>query len=121
MGQQLRLIGFSLAQAAQAANAVPGLTRMVLPANTFPGQNVDVGSVGTLNIAVGAAALPDGLTQAITTAALKNRALLAAAVQAAAYSTPLQPVYEAGISFHPGAAKALRAAGISLPPSAVQS
>ncbi|MDE1905870.1 MAG: TAXI family TRAP transporter solute-binding subunit [Rhodospirillales bacterium] len=121
MGQKLRLIGFSMAQAAQAANAVPGLSRMVLPANTFPGQNVDVGSVGTLNIAVGAASLPADLVQEVTAAALKNRALLAAAVQAAAYSTPLQPVYEAGISFHPGAAKALRAAGISLPQNAIQS
>ncbi|MBU6448472.1 MAG: TAXI family TRAP transporter solute-binding subunit [Rhodospirillales bacterium] len=120
MGQKLQLIGFSLAQAAQAANAVPGLSRMVLPANTFPGQTVDVGSVGTLNIAVGAASLPDNLAQAVTEAALKNRPLLGAAVRAAAYAAPLQPVYEAGISFHPGAAKALREAGINLPRSAVQ-
>ncbi|MBU6419429.1 MAG: TAXI family TRAP transporter solute-binding subunit [Proteobacteria bacterium] len=121
MGRKLRLIGFSLAQAAQAARAVPGLSRVVLPANTFPGQNVDVGTVGTLNIAVGAASLPDNIAQAVTAAALKNRHLLSAAVPAAAQTPPVQPVYEAGISFHPGAAKALREAGFSLPRHAVQS
>ena len=119
-GRKLQLIGFSPAEAAQAANAVPGLSRMVLPANTFPGQSVDVGSVGTLNIAMGAASLPDALAQAVTAAALKNRHLLAAAVPAAAETQPVQPVYEAGISFHPGAAKALREAGIRLPHSAIQ-
>ncbi len=121
MGRHLRLIGFSLTESAQAANAVPGLARMILPANTFPGQTVAVGSVGTLNIAVGAASLPDNLAQAVTAAALKNRQLLGAAVRAAAQTPPVQPVYEAGISFHPGAAKALREAGISLPQRAVQS
>ncbi len=121
MGRKLQLIGFSLPQAAKAANAVPGLSRMILPANTFPGQSVDVGSVGTLNVAVGAASLPDNLAQAVTAAALRNRHLLAAAVQAVAYPAPLQPVYAAGISFHPGAAKALRAAGFSLPANAIQS
>lgn len=120
MGRKLQLIGFSLAESAQAANAVPGLSRMILPANTFPGQSVDVGSVGTLNIAICAAKLPDNLARSVTAAALKNRHLLAAAVRAAADTPPVQPVYEAGISFHPGAAKALREAGISLPRSAVQ-
>ncbi len=120
MGRKLALIGFSPAEAQQAGRVIQGLSSMVLPAGTFPGQSVDVGSVGTLNIAVGAASLPDSLAEAVTAAALKNRHLLAAAVPAAAQTPALQPVYEAGISFHPGAAKALHAAGLNLPRSAIQ-
>ncbi len=120
IGRKLQLIGFSLAQAAKAVKAVPGLSHMVLRANTFPGQNIDVGSVGTLNIAVGAASLPDNLAEAVTMAALKHRKQLGTVVPAAAQTPQAQPVYTAGVSFHPGAAKALREAGISLPGSAVQ-
>ena len=119
-GRKLALIGFSPAQAEQAGRAIPGLSRMILPAGTFPGQTVDVCSVGTLNIAVGAASLPDSLAEAVTRAALRNRHLLAAAVPAAAIPPAIEPVYQAGISFHPGAAKALRDSGIRLPRTAVQ-
>ena len=121
MGRKLALIGFSSAEAAQVGRVIPGLSRMILPAGTFPGQSVDVGSVGTLNIAVGAASLPDSLAQAVTEAALKNRHLLGVAVPAAANTPAIEPVYEAGISFHPGAARALQDAGIYLPRSAIQS
>lgn len=119
-GHKLALIGFSLAEADQAMLAMPGLSRMVLRAGTFPGQTVDVSSIGTLNIAVGVASLPDSLARAVTAAALKNRHLLAAAVPAAANAPAIEPVYRAGISFHPGAAKALRDTGVKLPRSAVQ-
>ncbi len=120
MGRKLALIGFSPAEAAQVRRVMPGLSRMILPAGTFPGQSVDVGSVGTLNIAVGTASLPDSLAQAVTAAALKNWHLLAGAVPAAAILPAIAPVYDAGISFHPGAARALDDAGIYLPHSAVQ-
>lgn len=120
-GHRLALIGFSTAQASRAAQLVPGLSPMLLPANSFPGQSVDVSSVGTLNIAVGAASLPDDIAQAITRAALRHRAVLAQAVPAAAAEPDIAPVYQAGISFHPGAARALRQAGIKLPSSFVQS
>ncbi|HTQ72235.1 MAG TPA: TAXI family TRAP transporter solute-binding subunit [Acidocella sp.] len=120
MGRKLALIGFSPAEAAQVGRVMPGLSRMILPAGTFPGQSVDVGSVGTLNIAIGAASLPDSLAQAITAAALKNWHMLGGAVPAAASLPAIAPVYDAGISFHPGAARALHDAGIHLPRRAVQ-
>ncbi|GAN79704.1 TAXI family TRAP transporter solute-binding subunit [Acidocella aminolytica] len=120
MGRKLVLIGFSDAEAAQAGRFIPGLSRMILHAGTFPGQTVDVGSLGAMNVAVGTSALPDSLAEAITAAALKNRHLLAVAVRDAAKPQPVKPVYEAGLRFHPGAAKALRAAGYHLPRDAVQ-
>ncbi|MGE4480962.1 TAXI family TRAP transporter solute-binding subunit [Acidocella sp.] len=119
-GRKLALIGFSQAEAEQAGRVIPGLSRMIMKAGTFPGQTVDVSSLGTINIAVGTAELPDTLAAAVTMAALKNRHLLSAAVRAASQAPAIAPVYEAGISFHPGAAKALREAGIDVPRKAVQ-
>lgn len=116
---RLRLIGFSEAQAHQASSFVPGLTRMVLKAGTFPGQTVDVGSIGTLDLAVSSANLPDALAQAATLAALQHRAQLAAVVPAAAQPLPLSEIHQAGLHFHPGAAKALRQLGYKVPTKAI--
>lgn len=108
---RLRLIGFSEAEARQAASFVPGLTPMVLKAGTFPGQTVDVGSIGTLDLAVGTANLPDALAQAATLAALQHRRQLAVAVPAAAYSLPLRQIHKAGLPIHKGAVKAFQLLG----------
>lgn len=104
---RLRLIGFSEAEANQAARFVPGLTRMLLKTGTFPGQTVDVGSVGTLDIAVSSANLPDALAQAATLAALQHRAQLSVAVPASLQSLPMRQIRKAGLPIHPGAKKAL--------------
>lgn len=120
MGRRLALIGMSAAQSAQVAHKLPGFFRTVLSADTFPGQSVNVGTVGTSNVAVCATDLPDSLAEAVTGAALKNRRLLGVAVPAAGHAQELAPIYAAGIPFHPGAARALRKAGFRLPQKAVQ-
>lgn len=61
MGRKLSLIGFSPAEAEQVANMLPGITPMPLDADVFPGQTVTVASVGTSNIAIARADLPDAL------------------------------------------------------------
>ena len=108
IGNQLRLIGFSAAEAQRATQAVPGLTRMILQAGTYPGQTVGVGSVGTLDMAVSNAELPDDIAEAVTLAGLQHRAQLASIVPAAAQPLSLRPIHQAGLPFHPGALKALR-------------
>lgn len=118
-GHQLRLIGFSVAQANQVALAVPGISRMVLKAGTFPGQSLDVDSIGCLSLAVATADLPAALVEKITLAALRHRASLAAAVPSASMPLTLEPLYAAGLRFHPGAVKALQRAGYHLPDSAI--
>lgn len=115
IGNRLRLIGFSEAQAQHAGEMIPGLTHMILKAGTFPGQTIGVGSIGTLDIAVGTAELPDDLAAAATLAGLKHRAQLAAIVPAAARPLPLSPIHQAGLPFHPGALKALRALNYATP------
>lgn len=111
---RMRLIGFSAAEAAKAASFVPGVTPAVLKAGTFPGQTVDVGSVGTLDLAVGSARLPDSLAEAATLAALQHRAQLSALIPSAAQPLPIETIKQAGLPFHPGAAKALHRLGYNI-------
>lgn len=108
---RLRLIGLSEDQASQVSKFVPGLSRMILAAGTFPGQTVDVGSVGTPVIAIGTASLPDDLVKAMTLAALQDRSTLAAKVPTALQKTLLHEIHEAGLPFHPGSIAALRQLG----------
>jgi len=105
--QRLSLIGFSEAESAQAARVCPGIRRMLLPAGVFPGQGMDVGSVGTFNFAIGSAGLSNAIAGAVTLAALKNRRALAAAVPAVAQPMPDDWLAGSGVMLHPGAAAAL--------------
>lgn len=114
LGRKLSLIGFSPAEAQQVANTLPGMTPMSLNAGVFPGQTIAVASVGTTNIAIARADLPDTLAQAITSAALNNRSVLASIIPAAGLAPDIKSVTGAGITFHPGAAAALRAAGLDV-------
>ncbi len=121
MGHRLSLIGFSPAEARQVADTLPGMTPMIIDAGVFPGQLAAISSVGTTNIAICRADLPNMLAQNITSAALNNRGLLAAAVPAATSIPNIKCVTDAGIPFHPGAAAALHAAGIKVEKKYIQS
>jgi TRAP transporter TAXI family solute receptor len=116
----LSLIGLSALAAARVAQALPGMRPMVLKAGLFPGQRISVGSVGTANIAIGAASLPKDLATAVTEAALTHMGQLAAAVGAPPRPCPIRDVTGAGVTFHPGAAVALRNAGFPVPDEFVE-
>jgi TRAP transporter TAXI family solute receptor len=117
---RLGMIGFSPAEAAQVARAAPGMTAMVIGAGIFPRQTTAIESVGTANFAIAAADLPDSLVNAITLAAMRNRARLASLVPAA--NMPPQPMLATPgqMTFHPGAATALRSLGMTLPAKFVE-
>jgi TRAP transporter TAXI family solute receptor len=118
--QQLTLIGLTPAEITRVEQAIPGMHGMVMPAGLFPGQRLPVACIGTANLAIGAARLPDNVARDITLAALRHRQMLAAIVPAAAAPSQLQQVLDAGLPFHPGAAAALRSLGYDLPESAVE-
>jgi TRAP transporter TAXI family solute receptor len=120
MKTDLRLIGFTPDEALQATRAAPGLTPMTLSAFTFPGQKVPIASIGTPNFAIASAKLPDALVVTLTLAAMRNRLQLASLIPAAAMSP--QPMLSAPgrLTFHPGAATALRSLGLTLPDSVVE-
>jgi TRAP transporter TAXI family solute receptor len=113
--ERLGMIGFTPAEAAQVALAAPGMSAMLIPAGTFRGQTTAIESVGTPNFAIGAAGLPDSLVSAITLAAMRNRARLARVVPAAAMAPQSMLAASGAMSFHPGAAMALRSLGMELP------
>jgi TRAP transporter TAXI family solute receptor len=113
--ERLGMIGFSPAEAAQVGRAAPGMTAMLIQAGTFPRQTTAIESVGTPNFAIGAAALPDLLVNKITLAAMRNRALLASVVPAAGMALGPMLAAPGAMSFHPGAAMALRSLGMDVP------
>ncbi|MDE8344928.1 MAG: TAXI family TRAP transporter solute-binding subunit [Acidocella sp.] len=115
MGRPLSLIGFSAAEAQHVAQTQPGMSPTVLPAGSFPGQKVAVGSVGTGNFAICAASLPVSLVRAITLAALRNRDQLAGIVPGMGGSAGAQDMLRGDIGLHPGAAAALRSFGLDVP------
>ncbi len=111
----LGFIGFTPEETAIVAKNASGMTGMVIAAGTFQNQTAPVASVGTANFAIGAASLPDTLVTALTLAALRNRQELAALVPAVE-ATPLpQLIGQGNMSFHPGAAVALRRFGMDVP------
>jgi uncharacterized protein len=114
IGQKLSLIGFSSAEAEQVTKIIPGMTGIIIGAGTFPGQAIAVSSVGTANLAICRADIPDSLAKAVTTAAWNHHTPLASAVPAASSAPSIKSITDAGITFHPGAAAALRAAGTNI-------
>ena len=118
---RLRLIGFSAPQAEQVARAVPGMTRMILKAGTFAGQSMDVGSVGTLSLAVGTSSLSNPLAQSLCQAVLCDAARWWPGRERLDMSAALQEIAAAGLQFHPGAAQALKKAGYKIPKQAIAS
>jgi len=120
MTHSLSLIGFSGPEAAQVARVVPGMSPMVLKAGLFPGQHMGIGSVGTMNIAIGAASLSKDMAQAVTRAALDHMAMLAAVIDTPLNPSSVSSITDAGITFHPGAAVALRHAGFRVPDKFVE-
>jgi len=115
------LIGFTPDEILQVLRAAPGMTPMPIPQNTFPGQGVAIASIGTPNFSIGAKTLPDSLVNALTLAAMRNRAALAALIPAAATSPAPLLAMPGHLTFHPGAALALRTLGLNVPQTLVES
>jgi len=117
---RLSLIGFTPDEALHIARTTPGLAPMTIPENTFPGQSVPIASIGTPNFAIGAKSLPDTLVNAITLAAMRNRAAFARLIPAAAMSPQPLLAMPGQMTFHPGAASALRSLGLNVPANLVE-
>jgi TRAP transporter TAXI family solute receptor len=116
----IRLIGFTAEESEQVVKTAPGMTAMVLPGGLFANQTAPVASVGTDNFAIGAAALPNALAGELTMAAMRNRNKLAALVPAVAASPKPMLGGQGAMTFHPGAAIALRSLGLNVPAKFVE-
>ncbi|HEY1857046.1 TAXI family TRAP transporter solute-binding subunit [Acidocella sp.] len=118
--QELTLIGLTPAEIERVEQAIPGMRGMVMPAGLFPGQRLPVACIGTANLAIGAARLPDNVARDITLAALHHRQTLASIVPAVAAPSQLRQVLDTDLPFHPGAAAALRSLGYNVPDRAIE-
>lgn len=118
---RLGVIGFTPDETAAVKAASPGMAAMTLPAGTFPNQSVPIASIGTANFAIGAAALPNSLVAELTLAAMRNRTQLAALVPAVASAPGPMLNFQGEMTFHPGAALALRRLGLDVPAKSVES
>ena len=118
---RLGIIGFTAEQIMQVVKAAPGMSGVLLPIGMFPNQTSAIASVGTANFAIGAASLPDALVTALTMAAMRNRNKLAALVPAVAASPKPMLAGQGEMTFHPGAAIALRSLGMDVPAKFVES
>ncbi len=117
---RLSLIGFTPDEALHISRSIPGFAPMAIPENTFPGQSVAIASLGTPNFAIGAKTLPDTLVNAITLSAMRNRAAFARLIPAAAMSPQPLLAMPGQMTFHPGAALALRSLGLDVPETRVE-
>jgi TRAP transporter TAXI family solute receptor len=118
--RRLGMIGFTEAETRQVVKTTPGIMAMTLAAGLFPDQTTAVASVGTVNFAIGAASLPDTLVSALTMAAMRNRDALAKLVPAVAAPPMPMLVAQGAMTFHPGAALALRSLGMDVPAKYVE-
>ncbi len=121
MLHRLGVIGFTPQETVRVVSSAPGWTAMTLPAGLFPNQAMPVASIGTVNFAIGAAGLSDTLVGVITTAAMRNRARLAALVPAVGSAPAQMLLGQSDMIFHPGAALALRQLGINVPAKFIES
>ncbi len=117
---RLSLIGFTPDEALHISRTIPGLAAMAIPAGTFPGQTVSIASLGTPNFAIGAKTLPASLVNAITLAAMRNRAAFASLIPAAGMSPEPLLAMPGQMTFHLGAALALRSLGLDVPANLVE-
>ncbi len=116
------LIGFERGEIAAARRALPGIGPTVIGRDALPHLSAAVATIGSEAIAIGAANLPEGLAHAVTRAALIHRAALLRTLPG---SGPAR--LDAGwidrsspVPFHPGAAAALREAGLAVPDALVR-
>ncbi|MDE8350247.1 MAG: TAXI family TRAP transporter solute-binding subunit [Acidocella sp.] len=118
--ERLGILGFTEAEMAQVARAIPGISAMLIPAGTFARQSTAIASVGTENFAIGAAHLPDSLANAITLAGMRNQRDLSRIVPAVHLLNPHMQPAPGQMGFHPGAAAALRSLGMDVPAKLVE-
>jgi len=121
MVHRLGMIGFTPQETIQVVSSAPGWTAMTLPVGMFPQQATPVASIGTVNFAIAAACLPDMLAGILTLAGMRNRAKLAALVPAVASAPAQMLAGQSEMTFHPGAALALRQLGIDVPAKFIES
>jgi hypothetical protein len=104
-GRRIRLIGLEDERLKELQKLNAGYHALVIPKGTYPGQEHDVLTVGTVTHVVAAASLPDDLVARIAELLVRHRDKLAAVVKDIGRTTPKEMGRDVGVPFHPGAKK----------------
>jgi TRAP transporter TAXI family solute receptor len=111
--RKVRLISLDEARVKQLQQVNVGYAPLVIPRGTYPGQDEDVLTIGTVTHLVASAKLPDELVGQIAQLLVKHRDALAAVVKDIAKTGPKDMARDVGLPFHPGAQKAFAKLGAS--------
>jgi TRAP transporter TAXI family solute receptor len=111
---QIKLIGFTEDEVKKFLDNNPQLSRMVVPAGTYKGQDKDIITVGSYTMFVADKSVPDSLVYAMVKATYDKKDDLANAYKAFG-KLDLKGILESPIPLHPGAVKYFEEKGVKIP------
>ncbi len=117
--QQVRIFGFTDAQAEAITKALPELSKGTIPAGTYRSVPGPLTVVGMFNFAVCHRSLPEDLVYEIVKAVMTQNAAMVQAVAAARETLPENVGKNSFLPFHPGAARWFRENGHHIPDNLV--
>lgn len=117
--QQVRIFGFTEAQADAIVKAYPELSKGTIPAGTYRSVTQPLTIVGVYNFAIGHRSLPEDLVYEIVKAVMTQNAAMVQATAAAKETVPENVGKNSFLPFHPGAARWFRENGFTIPESLV--
>ncbi|WP_133768273.1 TAXI family TRAP transporter solute-binding subunit [Enterovirga rhinocerotis] len=109
------ILGLGGDELAALRAAFPFFTPAAIPAATYRGQSAAVATASVWNFGLCTDRLPDDVAYALTRAALGDAKELAAFVPAAARTKAADAAANTFLTFHPGAARYYREAGVAIP------
>lgn len=110
----IRLVGLTAEEVEKFLSDNPQLSRMVVPAGSFKGQEQDIITVGSYTMFITHKDLPDSLVYAMVKATFDSKADLANAYKAYE-KLDAKSILESPIPVHPGAIKYFEEQGIAIP------
>lgn len=112
----IRLIGFTEAEVEKYLSGNPQLSRMVVPAGTFKGQDKDVVSIGSYIMFIVNKDVPASLVHALIKATFDNQKDLGAAYKSFA-KLKLETIAGSPVKLHAGAVQYFEENGVKIPDS----
>lgn len=113
--RNIRIVPLSDAEVAAAREADPVLTSYTLPADTYKGQTAAVPTIGTPNVILVAAEMPDDLAYSILEALYGHIDEVIAVHPSARNTTPEFSLSATPIPLHPGAVRYYQDQGYEVP------
>jgi TRAP transporter TAXI family solute receptor len=118
---EVNIFGFTEAQRATVALALPELSKGEIPMGIYRSQTAPIKTVGMFNFAIGHKDLPEDLVYEIVRAVMTQNAAMVQAVAAARETLPENVTRNTILPFHPGAVRWFRENGFAIPDNLIKS